>query len=112
MARRSPGKPVVAKGQLSLQVGSPAACVRKDAVRGVSASSISLQWSPTRTLRDTASSPKCPMAACGSMRSVTVPDEFGLRFPGNGPAKAYKVIWRIGHDVGARLIVPVDSPAE
>ena len=41
-----------------------------------------------------------------------VPDEFGLRFPGNGPAKAYKVIWRIGHDVGARLIVPVDLPAE
>jgi hypothetical protein len=41
-----------------------------------------------------------------------VPDEFGLRFPGNGHTKAYKVIWRIGHDVGARLIVPIDSPAE
>jgi hypothetical protein len=33
-----------------------------------------------------------------------VPDEFMLRFSGNGPAKAYKAIWRIGHDVGARLI--------
>jgi hypothetical protein len=33
-----------------------------------------------------------------------VPDEFVLRFSENGPAKAYKAIWRIGHDVGARLI--------
>jgi hypothetical protein len=33
-----------------------------------------------------------------------VPDEFVLRFTENGPAKAYKAIWRIGHDVGARLI--------
>jgi hypothetical protein len=40
-----------------------------------------------------------------------VPDEFGLRFPGNEPAKAYKVIWRIGHDVGASLI-GTDVPAE
>jgi hypothetical protein len=41
-----------------------------------------------------------------------VPDEFGLRFPGNGPTKSYKVIWRIGHDVGARLIDPPGSLAE
>ena len=33
-----------------------------------------------------------------------VPDEFMLRFSGNGPSKAYKVIWRIGHEVGARSI--------
>jgi hypothetical protein len=33
-----------------------------------------------------------------------VPDEFALRSSGNGAAKAYRVIWRIGHDVGARLI--------
>jgi hypothetical protein len=39
-----------------------------------------------------------------------IPDEFELRFPGNGSAKSYKVIWRIGHDVGARLIDPVPSP--
>ena len=41
-----------------------------------------------------------------------VPDEFGLRFPGNGPTKSYEVIWRIGHDVGARLIGPPGSLAE
>jgi hypothetical protein len=32
------------------------------------------------------------------------PDEFMLRISGNGPSKAYKVIWRIGHEVGARSI--------
>ena len=41
-----------------------------------------------------------------------VPDEFGLRFPGNEPAKAYKVVWRIGHDVGARLIGPAAPPMQ
>jgi hypothetical protein len=41
-----------------------------------------------------------------------VPDEFGLRVPGNEPAKAYKVVWRIGHDVGARLIGPTAVPVQ
>jgi hypothetical protein len=41
-----------------------------------------------------------------------VPDEFGLRFPGNELAKAYKVVWRIGHDVGARLIDPAAQPMQ
>jgi hypothetical protein len=37
---------------------------------------------------------------------VNVPDEFVLRFPGDGPAKdgTYRVIWRIGYDVGAQFI--------
>jgi len=34
----------------------------------------------------------------------TVPDEFSLRFSGGGPVKSYKVIWRIGWDVGAKKI--------
>jgi hypothetical protein len=37
---------------------------------------------------------------------VNVPDEFVLRFSGDGPAKdgTYRVIWRVGYDVGAQLI--------
>ena len=34
----------------------------------------------------------------------TVPDEFGLRFSADGAVKFYKVIWRIGWDVGAKKI--------
>ena len=41
-----------------------------------------------------------------------VPDEFGLRFPGSEPAKTYKVIWRIGHDVGAKLIGTAAQPMQ
>ena len=82
-------------------------------MRGVSASSISLQWSPTMTLRDTASSPKCPMAACGSMRSDTKsPTNLDCAFPATKLPKTYKVIWRIGHDVGARLIGPAAQPMQ
>jgi hypothetical protein len=35
-----------------------------------------------------------------------VPDEFVLLLSGDGPARdgAYKVIWRVGHDVGAKLV--------
>lgn len=35
-----------------------------------------------------------------------IPDEFELLLSGDGPAKdgKYKVIWRIGRDVGAKLI--------
>ena len=33
-----------------------------------------------------------------------VPDEFGLRLTGDAIPKRYEVIWRIGHDVGAKLI--------
>ena len=37
---------------------------------------------------------------------VNVPDEFVLRLSGDGPAKdgTYRVIWRVGHDVGAQLV--------
>jgi hypothetical protein len=34
----------------------------------------------------------------------TIPDEFGLRFSADGAVKSYKVIWRIGWDVGAKKI--------
>ena len=36
----------------------------------------------------------------------TVPDEFVLMLSGDGPAQDgfYKVIWRLGYDVGAKLI--------
>jgi len=33
-----------------------------------------------------------------------VPDEFGLRLTGNAIPRRYKVIWRAGHNVGAKLI--------
>jgi hypothetical protein len=35
-----------------------------------------------------------------------VPDEFVLLLSGDGPARdgTYKVIWRLGHDVGAKLV--------
>jgi hypothetical protein len=37
---------------------------------------------------------------------VNVPDEFVLRLSGDGPAKdgTYRVIWRVGYDVGAQLV--------
>jgi hypothetical protein len=35
---------------------------------------------------------------------LRVPDEFGLRLSGHGYTKSYRVIWRNGHDVGAKLI--------
>jgi|HubBroStandDraft_2_1064218.scaffolds.fasta_scaffold294475_2 hypothetical protein len=37
----------------------------------------------------------------------TVPDEFVLLLSGDGPAQdgRYEVIWRLGYDVGARLII-------
>src|SRR5271170_793310 len=41
----------------------------------------------------------------------SVPDEFGLRLSGHAIPKHYRVIWRIGRDVGAKLIDPAPSPA-
>ena len=37
---------------------------------------------------------------------VNVPDEFVLRLSGDGPTKdrTYRVIWRVGYDVGAQLV--------
>ena len=37
-----------------------------------------------------------------------VPDQFELIFSPNGPARSgrYKVVWRLGKDVGAKLIGP------
>ena len=37
---------------------------------------------------------------------VNVPDEFVLHLSGDGPAKdgTYRVIWRVGYDVGAQLV--------
>jgi hypothetical protein len=37
---------------------------------------------------------------------VSVPDEFVLRLSGDGPAKdgTYRLIWRVGYDVGAQLV--------
>jgi len=40
----------------------------------------------------------------------TVPDEFGLRLTGHAIPKYYRVVWRIGHDIGAKLIDPAPSP--
>jgi hypothetical protein len=34
----------------------------------------------------------------------SVPDEFGLRLSGHAVPKHYRMIWRIGHDIGATLI--------
>jgi hypothetical protein len=49
----------------------------------------------------------------GGMRinavGLRVPDEFGLRLSGHGYTKSYRVIWRNGHDVGAKLISPSPS---
>lgn len=39
-----------------------------------------------------------------------VPDEFGLRMAGDATPKRYRVIWRVGRNVGAMLIDPVRSP--
>jgi hypothetical protein len=41
----------------------------------------------------------------------TVPDEFSVRFSGDGPVKSYKVIWRIGWDVGAKKIDSLSTMA-
>ena len=38
-----------------------------------------------------------------------VPEVFGLRMTGRAKTKSYRVIWRIGHDVGAKLISPAPS---
>ena len=38
-----------------------------------------------------------------------VPDEFGLRLTGYAIPKWYRVIWRVGRDVGAKLIDPTES---
>ena len=38
-----------------------------------------------------------------------IPDEFVLRLTRHGYAKAYRVIWRSGRKIGAKLIGPVDS---
>jgi hypothetical protein len=42
-----------------------------------------------------------------------VPDEFALTISGDGPAQngTYHVIWRLGHDVGAKLIEPAAPDA-
>ena len=39
-----------------------------------------------------------------------VPDEFGLRMAGEATPKRYRVIWRVGRNVGAMLIDPARSP--
>jgi hypothetical protein len=38
-----------------------------------------------------------------------IPDEFVLLLSGDGPARdgTYRVIWRIGHDVGARYVIGI-----
>lgn len=43
----------------------------------------------------------------------TVPEEFVLLLSGDGPARdgTYRVIWRLGHDVGAKLVSPSSMPA-
>jgi hypothetical protein len=38
-----------------------------------------------------------------------VPEVFGLRLTGHAKTKSYRVIWRIGRDVGAKLISPAPS---
>jgi hypothetical protein len=37
---------------------------------------------------------------------VSIPDEFALLLSGDGPAidGTYRVIWRVGYDVGAQLV--------
>jgi hypothetical protein len=42
-----------------------------------------------------------------------VPDEFGLIISGDGPAQdgTYSVIWRLGSDVGAKLMEPARPDA-
>ena len=37
-----------------------------------------------------------------------IPDEFALLSPPNGPAQNgnYKVVWRLGRNVGAKLVSP------
>ena len=41
-----------------------------------------------------------------------VPDDFALLFAPNEPARSgrYKVVWRLGRDVGAKFIAPTSSP--
>jgi hypothetical protein len=82
-------------------------------VRGVSRSSILATMLPDR---DTRRHCLVTEMSDGGIRinaiGYKVPDEFGLRVPGNEPAKAYKVVWRIGHDVGARLIGPAALPMQ
>jgi hypothetical protein len=50
----------------------------------------------------------CGLLSDGGVRvnanGYTVPDEFSLRFSGDSSVKSYKVIWRIGWDVGAKKI--------
>ena len=43
---------------------------------------------------------------------IQSPRRIGLRFPGSEPAKTYKVIGRIGHDVGAKLIGTAAQPMQ
>jgi hypothetical protein len=38
-----------------------------------------------------------------------VPDEFGLRLTGHAIPKWYRVIWRVGRNVGGKLIDPAAS---
>ena len=40
------------------------------------------------------------------------PDEFELLLSGDGPARdgTYRVIWRLGHDVGAKLVSAASAP--
>ena len=71
------------------------------------AASFSLPWRPSTANRGIASSPKCPTVAFGLTPSASeVPEVFGLRLTRHAKTKFYRVIWRIGHDVGAKLISP------
>jgi hypothetical protein len=40
-----------------------------------------------------------------------VPDDFVLLFPEDGPGQSgnYKVVWRIGQDIGARFVGPASQ---
>jgi hypothetical protein len=40
---------------------------------------------------------------------LKVPDKFGLRLTGHAIPKWYTVIWRVGRNVGAKLIDPTES---
>jgi hypothetical protein len=46
------------------------------------------------------------------INGFVVPDDFVLFFPKDGPAQSgdYKVVWRVGQDVGAKFVSPSSNP--
>jgi PilZ domain len=48
------------------------------------------------------------------LNGFEVPDNFALLFAPNEPARSgrYKVVWRLGKDVGAKFIGPASFPTE